>query len=72
MDHPAPDQNVGSSVPFVAIIATVVALAVIIGGFYAYRTLSGDQARHQIVVATGFQRRCHLRMKIETASSAVQ
>jgi TRAP transporter TAXI family solute receptor len=37
----------------VAIIATVVALAVIIGGFYAYRTLSGDQARHEIVVATG-------------------
>jgi TRAP transporter TAXI family solute receptor len=53
MDHPAPDQNVGSSIPFVAIIATVVALAVIIGGFYAYRTLSGDQARHEIVVATG-------------------
>ena len=53
MEHPASDQNVGSSIPFVAIIATVVALAVIIGGFYAYRTLSGDRARHQIVVATG-------------------
>jgi TRAP transporter TAXI family solute receptor len=53
MDHTAPDQNVGSSVPFVAIIATVVALTVIIGGFYAYRLLSGDQARHEIVIATG-------------------
>ena len=53
MDHPAPDQNVGSSIPFVAIIATVVALAVIIGGFYTYRTLSGDLARHEIVIATG-------------------
>jgi TRAP transporter TAXI family solute receptor len=53
MEHPAPDQNVGSSIPFVAIIATIVALAVIIGGFYAYRTLSGDEARHEIVVATG-------------------
>jgi TRAP transporter TAXI family solute receptor len=37
----------------VAIIATVIALAVIVGGFYTYRTVSGDQARHQIVIATG-------------------
>ncbi len=42
MEHTAPDQNVGSSVPFVAIFATVVALAVVIGGFYAFRTISGD------------------------------
>ena len=53
MEHTAPDQNVGSSVPFVAIIATVVALAVVIGGFYAFRMLSGDQAHHEIVIATG-------------------
>jgi TRAP transporter TAXI family solute receptor len=53
MEHPASDQNVGSSIPFVAIIATVVALAVIIGGFYAYRTLAGDRARREIVIATG-------------------
>ena len=53
MEHTAPDQNVGSSVPFVAIFATVVALAVVIGGFYAFRTLSGDPARQEIVIATG-------------------
>ena len=53
MEQPAPDQNVGSSIPFVAIIATVVALAVVVGGFYAYRTLTGDRARREIVIATG-------------------
>ena len=53
MEQTAPDQNVGSSVPFVAIFATVVALAVVIGGFYAFRTLSGDPARQEIVIATG-------------------
>ena len=53
MEHTAPDQNVGSSVPFVAIFATVVALAVVIGGFYAFRTLSGDPARQEIVIASG-------------------
>jgi len=53
MEHTAPDKNVGSSVPFVAIVATIVALAVIIGGFYAFRTLSRNQARHEIVIATG-------------------
>lgn len=53
MEHTAPDKNVGSSVPFVAIVATIVALAVIIGGFYAFRTLSGNQARHEVVIATG-------------------
>ena len=53
MEHTAPDQNVGSSVPFVAIFATVVALAVVIGGFYAFRTISGDTARQEIVIATG-------------------
>jgi TRAP transporter TAXI family solute receptor len=53
MEHTAPDQNVGSSVPFVAIIATVAALAVVVGGFYAYRTVSGDEAYHEIMIATG-------------------
>jgi len=53
MDHTAPDQNVGSSVPFVAIVATIVALAVVIGGFYTFRTLSGDQGRQKIIIATG-------------------
>jgi len=53
MEKKAPDHNVGSSVPVLAIVATVVALAVIIGGFLAYRSLSGERARHQIVIATG-------------------
>ncbi len=53
MEHTAPGKNVGSSVPFVAIVAAIVALAVIIGGFYAFRTLSGNQARHEVVIATG-------------------
>ena len=53
MEHTAPDQNVGSSVPFVAIVATIVALTVVIGGFYVFRTFSGDHARHEIVIATG-------------------
>jgi len=53
MEHTAPDQNVGSSVPFVAIFATVVALAVVIGGFFTFRTLTGDHSRHEIVIATG-------------------
>jgi TRAP transporter TAXI family solute receptor len=53
MDHTKPDQDVGSSVPIVAIVATVVALAVIVGGFYAYRTVSGDEAVREVVIATG-------------------
>ena len=53
MEPKAPDHDVGSSVPVLAIVATVVALAVIIGGFYGYRTVSGDSARHEIVIATG-------------------
>jgi TRAP transporter TAXI family solute receptor len=53
MEPKAPDHDVGSSVPVLAIVATVVALAVIVGGFYGYRTVSGDSARHEIVIATG-------------------
>jgi TRAP transporter TAXI family solute receptor len=53
MEHPAHDRDVGSSVPVLAIVATVVALAVIIGGFYAYRTVSEERSRHEIVIAAG-------------------
>jgi len=53
MEHLQPDQNVGSSVPVVAIVASIVALAMIVGGFYGYRALSGDQTHHEIVIATG-------------------
>ncbi len=53
MEHSQPDHDVGSSVPVVAIVASVVALAVIVGGFYGYRALSGDHAQDEIVIATG-------------------
>ena len=53
MENPQPDRDVGSSIPIPAIVATVVALVLIVGGFYGYRTLSGDQAQHEIVIATG-------------------
>jgi len=53
MEHRTPDQDVGSSVPILAIIATVVALVVVIGGFFAYRSVSGVDARQEIVIATG-------------------
>ena len=53
MEHSQPDRDVGSSIPIPAILASVVALALIVGGFYGYRILSGDQAQHEIVIATG-------------------
>jgi len=53
MEHTTSDQNVGSSVPIVAIFATVVALVVVVGGFFAFRTFSGDSARREIIIATG-------------------
>ena len=53
MEHPQSDRDVGSSIPIPAILATVVALALIVGGFYGYRKVSGDQAQHEIVIATG-------------------
>jgi len=53
MEHPQPDRDVGSSIPIPAILASVVALALIVGGFYGYRMVSGDQAQHEIVIATG-------------------
>ncbi len=53
MKHKTPVKDVGSSVPIVAIVATVVALIVVIGGFLGYRSLSGADARQEIVIATG-------------------
>jgi len=53
MEQKKSDQDVGSSVPVLAIVATVVALVVIIGGFFAYRSLSGVDTRQKIVIATG-------------------
>jgi len=53
MEYTRPDRDVGSSVPIVAIVATVVALVVVIGGFFAYRSMSGVDTRQKIVIATG-------------------
>jgi len=53
MEHPQTGRDVGSSIPIPAILASVVALALIVGGFYGYRMLSGDQAQHEILIATG-------------------
>lgn len=53
MEHTSPGQDVGSSIPIIAIVATVVALVVVIGGFLGYRSLSGADARQEIVIATG-------------------
>ena len=53
MEHPKPEQDVGSSVPVLAIVATVVALAVIVGGFLTYRSFSREKAHGEIVIAAG-------------------
>ena len=53
MARATPEENVGSSVPVVAIVASIVAVVVIAVGFYAYRSFSGEAARHEIVIATG-------------------
>jgi TRAP transporter TAXI family solute receptor len=53
MEHSAHDHDVGSSVPVLAIVATVVALAVVIGGFYAFHTLSEERSHDEIVIAAG-------------------
>jgi len=53
MANPDSDQDVGSSLPIPAIIATIVAVGVIVGGFLAYRTTSSDGAGREIVIATG-------------------
>ena len=47
------EEDVGSSVPVVAIVASIVAVVVIAAGFYAYRSFSGDAARHHVTIATG-------------------
>ena len=46
-------QGVGTSIPGLAIIASLVALALIIGGAYLYRSVSTEVAYRQIVIATG-------------------
>lgn len=45
--------SVGSSLPIPAIVASVIAVAVIVVGFFSYLTLSGEVGGHEIVIATG-------------------
>ena len=53
MAHPDSDQDVGSSLPIPAIIATIVAVGVIVGGFLVYHSTSSNEAGREIVIATG-------------------
>lgn len=46
-------QSVGASVPVIAVIAVIVAVALISGGMYLYRSLSAEVAHRPIVIATG-------------------
>ncbi len=46
-------QDVGASVPVVAIVASIVALVLILGGIYLYRALSTDERFGHLVLATG-------------------
>jgi len=45
--------SVGSSLPIPAIVASVIAVAVIVVGFFSYLTLSGEVAGREITIATG-------------------
>jgi uncharacterized protein len=49
------DQDVGASFPLRAIIASLVTVAILAGGFYFYRTASSTAAYPPIVVATGWK-----------------
>ena len=49
------DHGVGSPIPIRAIAATAVALIAIVGGLYVRSVLSEDQARDEIVIATGVE-----------------
>lgn len=47
------NQGVGTSVPIIAIIASLIAIALIATGAYLYRTLSAEEAHRPITIATG-------------------
>jgi TRAP transporter TAXI family solute receptor len=51
----AVDETVGSAIPTAAIVATLVAVVVLIGGFAFFRTLSRGEERQEIVIATGVE-----------------
>lgn len=49
----ATDEAVGSSIPTAAIVATLVGVAVVVGGFAIFRSLSHAEERPEVVIATG-------------------
>ena len=53
MEPTQPEQRVGASIPIPSIIALIIALLVIVGGVATYRTVAEDDARHDLVIATG-------------------
>ena len=46
-------QDVGASIPLPAIIAALIAVAVIAGGFYTFRSVSSDATFRHLTIATG-------------------
>ena len=53
MEHTQHDQDVGSSISVPIIVAAVVALVLIVGGFLSYRWLVHEEGHARIVIATG-------------------
>jgi len=53
MEHTPHDHDVGSSISVPIIVAAVVALVLIVGGFLGYRWLEGQEQSTDIVIATG-------------------
>ena len=53
MEQQADNQDVGASVPVIAIIAALAAIAIIAGGAFLYRSLSAEVTHRPIVIATG-------------------
>jgi TRAP transporter TAXI family solute receptor len=47
------DRGAGSSFSIPGVIAAIVALAIVVGGFAAYRSLSDSDAHRHLVIATG-------------------
>jgi TRAP transporter TAXI family solute receptor len=53
MEPDQTERNVGAAMPVPSIIALIVALLMIIGGVATYRTVVEDEARRELVIATG-------------------
>jgi TRAP transporter TAXI family solute receptor len=53
MEQQATNQDVGSSVPVVAIVASLVAVLVVVAGVFLYRAVSAEVAYRQLIIASG-------------------